>query len=209
MLGQFESVQELGKLNRAASDMSKPRMDTNQHEYAAVIQRERRFDSCSSCSFVVVPSHDSPAHRRQVAPPAPALHGGHGGFHRARGRAAHGGLGGEDAVQRRVHEAERRHDAVLGAHARSSARAQRHFPPRSLAGNLPWADYEDIAKNSAVALALPIAVGDNYLGYRLVGTTTNLFAVETTPGRKFRVAQEKRSKPVTWKRCSAASRRSS
>ena len=81
-------------------------------------------------------------------------------------------------------------DAVLGARsAKLQLVLNAIFHLESSPGNLPWADYEDIAKNPAVALALPIAVGDNYHGFRLVGTTTNLFAVELTPGRKFRVAE--------------------
>ena len=35
--------------------------------------------------------------------------------------------------------------------------------------------------------AVPIAVGDNYRGYRLVGVTTNLFEVEYQTGKKFEV----------------------
>ncbi|MFM8469138.1 MAG: ABC transporter permease, partial [Limisphaerales bacterium] len=80
-------------------------------------------------------------------------------------------------------------DAVLGARsAKLQLVLNAIFHLEASPGNLPWADYEDIAKNSAVALALPIAVGDNYPRYRLVGTTTNLFAVEHAPGRKYRVA---------------------
>jgi putative ABC transport system permease protein len=81
-------------------------------------------------------------------------------------------------------------DAVLGARsAKLQLVLNAIFHLEASPGNLPWADYEDIAKNSAVALALPIAVGDNYHGYRLVGTSTNLFAVEHAPGRKYRVAE--------------------
>ncbi len=80
-------------------------------------------------------------------------------------------------------------DAVLGARsAKLQLVLNAIFHLEASPGNLPWADYEDIAKNSAVALALPIAVGDNYHGYRLVGTSTNLFAVEHAPGRRYRVA---------------------
>ena len=80
-------------------------------------------------------------------------------------------------------------DAVLGARgAKLQLVLNAIFHLEASPGNLPWADYEDIAKNSAVALALPIAVGDNYHGYRLVGTRTNLFTeVEYAPGKRYRV----------------------
>src|SRR5882762_4315125 len=37
-------------------------------------------------------------------------------------------------------------------------------------GNLAYADYEMIKRHPAVKTAMPIAVGDNLRGYRLVGT---------------------------------------
>jgi putative ABC transport system permease protein len=40
--------------------------------------------------------------------------------------------------------------------------------------------------NPQVAIALPYAVGDNYHGYRIVGTELDLFDVEVLPGRKLR-----------------------
>ncbi|MEE2946936.1 MAG: ABC transporter permease [Verrucomicrobiota bacterium] len=52
-------------------------------------------------------------------------------------------------------------------------------------GNLSWEQYELIAKDRRVATAVPIAVGDNYLGYRLVGVTTNLFGIEYREGKKY------------------------
>ena len=81
-------------------------------------------------------------------------------------------------------------DAVLGARsAKLQLVLNAIFHLEASPGNLPWADYQDIAKNPAVALALPIAVGDNYHGYRLVGTSTNLFNVEHAPGRRYRLAE--------------------
>jgi putative ABC transport system permease protein len=41
-------------------------------------------------------------------------------------------------------------------------------------GNLAWADYEAVRRHPLVKTALPIAVGDNYRGYRLVGTLPDL-----------------------------------
>ena len=54
-------------------------------------------------------------------------------------------------------------------------------------GNLTWERYELIANDRRVASAVPIAVGDNYKGYRLVGVTTNLFGIEYREGKKYAV----------------------
>ncbi len=80
-------------------------------------------------------------------------------------------------------------DAVLGARgAKLQLVLNAIFHLEASPGNLKLQDYLDIKKNRAVALALPIAVGDNYYGYRLVGTLTNLFtSVEYAPGKKYRV----------------------
>ena len=49
-------------------------------------------------------------------------------------------------------------------------------------------DVEDIRKHPAVQHAIPIAVGDNYYGYRIVGTLTNLLTdVEYSPGKRYRL----------------------
>lgn len=81
-------------------------------------------------------------------------------------------------------------DAVLGARgAKLQLVLNALFHLEASPGNVPYADYELIASNRAVALAIPIAVGDNYVGYRIVGTLTNLFTdAEAAPGRKFKVA---------------------
>jgi putative ABC transport system permease protein len=42
-------------------------------------------------------------------------------------------------------------------------------------GNLPWKVYEELKANPAVSLAVPYAVGDNYRGFRIVGTTDEIF----------------------------------
>jgi putative ABC transport system permease protein len=81
-------------------------------------------------------------------------------------------------------------DAVLGA--RSSALQlvlNSVFHLEASPGNLAHEDYLALKKDGRVALAVPVAVGDNYFGYRLVGTTLEMFNdVEYAPGRKFRVA---------------------
>ncbi|HEY3756964.1 MAG TPA: FtsX-like permease family protein [Opitutaceae bacterium] len=53
-------------------------------------------------------------------------------------------------------------------------------------GNLPESDYLAIKRNPWVALAIPIAVGDNFRGYRIVGTLPDYFTqVEYAPGKRF------------------------
>lgn len=81
-------------------------------------------------------------------------------------------------------------DAVLGARgAKLQLVLNAVFHLEESPGNLAWQDFLDLQKSPAVALAVPIAVGDNYHGYRLVGTTTNLFTeVEYLPGKRYRVA---------------------
>ena len=55
-------------------------------------------------------------------------------------------------------------------------------------GNLTWEQYELIANDKRrVKTAVPIAVGDNYRGYRIVGVTKSLFEVEYQVGKKFEV----------------------
>ncbi|HZZ58256.1 MAG TPA: FtsX-like permease family protein, partial [Opitutaceae bacterium] len=53
-------------------------------------------------------------------------------------------------------------------------------------GNLPQTDYDTIRRNPWVQLAIPIAVGDNFKGYRIVGTIPEYFTqVEYAPGQHF------------------------
>lgn len=77
-------------------------------------------------------------------------------------------------------------DAVLGARgAKLQLVLNAIFHLEASPGNLPYSDYLALATNRAVAVAIPLAVGDNYLGYRLVGTLTNYFSIEYRPGRAF------------------------
>lgn len=80
-------------------------------------------------------------------------------------------------------------DAVLGARgSKLQLVLNSIFHLEESPGNIPVSDYQQIRKHPSVALAVPLAVGDNYLGYRLVGTTTNLFGtVEYLPGRRYQV----------------------
>jgi len=80
-------------------------------------------------------------------------------------------------------------DAVLGARgSKLQLVLNAIFHLEASPGNLPWSDFLDIQKHPHVALAVPLAVGDNYRGYRLVGTTLDLFQrAEYAEDRKFAV----------------------
>ncbi len=53
-------------------------------------------------------------------------------------------------------------------------------------GNIPWKLYEDVSKMPGVKLAIPYALGDNYRGFRLVGTSEKIFSdFAYQEGRKF------------------------
>lgn len=52
------------------------------------------------------------------------------------------------------------------------------FHLETSSGNLSWETYRAIAEDKRVARAVPYALGDNYLGYRIVGTTLELFDTE-------------------------------
>ena len=67
-------------------------------------------------------------------------------------------------------------DAVLGARgSKLQIILNSLFHLEDSPGNLTWEQYELIKSNRGVKEAYPIAVGDNYLGYRLVGTEPALF----------------------------------
>lgn len=81
-------------------------------------------------------------------------------------------------------------DAVLGARgSKLQLVLNTIFHLEESPGNIAYADYERIRAHPAVRLAVPVALGDNYLGYRIVGTTTNLFSdVSLSDGGAFRFA---------------------
>jgi len=78
-------------------------------------------------------------------------------------------------------------DAVLGARSsKLQLVLNAIFHLEASPGNLALADYEYVKKHPAVKLAIPIAVGDNLRGFRMVGTLPAfLNEVEYTPGKKF------------------------
>lgn len=87
-------------------------------------------------------------------------------------------------------------DAVLGARgSKLQLVLNALFHLEASPGNIAWADYEQIRRHPAVKSALPIAVGDNLRGYRLVGTLPELFDVELAPGRSLALATGRRFAP--------------
>jgi putative ABC transport system permease protein len=78
-------------------------------------------------------------------------------------------------------------DAVLGARgSQLQLVLNTVFHLETSPGNIPWAMYQAMQKDPRVALAVPYAVGDNYQGFRIVGTTEDLFTkFEYHEGRKF------------------------
>ena len=80
-------------------------------------------------------------------------------------------------------------DAVLGARgSKLQLVLNAIFHLEASPGNLTWQDYEFIRRHPAVKVAIPIAVGDNLKGFRIVGTVPSLFTdVEYAPGRTYGV----------------------
>jgi len=78
-------------------------------------------------------------------------------------------------------------DAVLGARgSKLQLVLNAIFHLEASPGNVAWSDFLDVQKNPSVELAVPLAVGDNYRGYRLVGTTSDLFdKAQYAPRKKF------------------------
>ena len=67
-------------------------------------------------------------------------------------------------------------DAVLGARgSKLQLILNAIYHLEASPGNLKWEQYEIIKNTPGVKAAYPLAVGDNFMGYRLVGTLTSLF----------------------------------
>lgn len=80
-------------------------------------------------------------------------------------------------------------DAVLGARSsKLQLVLNAVFHLEASPANITLADYDEIRTNPLVALAVPLAMGDNFRGYRVVGTTPELFtATEYAPGNHYQV----------------------
>lgn len=67
-------------------------------------------------------------------------------------------------------------DAVLGARgSKLQLTLNSLFHLEESPGNIPISDWTDLQKRPEVEQAVPIAVGDNYRGWRVVGTTLQMF----------------------------------
>jgi len=80
-------------------------------------------------------------------------------------------------------------DAVLGARgSQLQLVLNTVFHLETSPGNIPYSMYLQMKSNPAIALAIPYAVGDNYKGYRIVGTSDEIFTkFEYQKGHKFEV----------------------
>ena len=68
------------------------------------------------------------------------------------------------------------YDAILGpAGGQNQLVLNTLFHLDASQGNIPWSLYEAIADDPGVERAVPYAVGDNYRGYRIIGTTLGAF----------------------------------
>ena len=83
-------------------------------------------------------------------------------------------------------------DAVLGARSSQLQLVLNSiFHMEASPGNIEWQDYLEIKSDPNVALAVPISVGDNYRGYRLVGTTSEMFTNnEYASGKTYQVEKD-------------------
>ena len=81
-------------------------------------------------------------------------------------------------------------DAVLGARgSKLQLVLNAIFHLEASPGNLAAADYEMIRRHPAVKAAIPLAVGDNFQGWRIAGTVPALFSdIEYAAGRHYAVA---------------------
>ncbi len=77
-------------------------------------------------------------------------------------------------------------DAVLGARgSKLQLVLNALFHLEASPGNVAASDYAAIKRHPAVRAAIPIAVGDNLRGFRIVGTLPEFFTVEYTAGKTF------------------------
>ena len=82
-------------------------------------------------------------------------------------------------------------DAVLGARgSQLQLVLNAVFHLETSPGNIPWSLYQAIKAEPLVRLAIPYATGDNYFGFRIVGTTNEIFTdFEYRSGAKLAVEQ--------------------
>ncbi len=79
-------------------------------------------------------------------------------------------------------------DAVLGARSsKLQLVLNAIFHLEASPANISRADYEEIKGHPSVARAVPLAMGDNYRGYRIVGTVPEFFLTEYAPEKHYRM----------------------
>ena len=78
-------------------------------------------------------------------------------------------------------------DAILGARGSQLQLVLNCvFHLETSPGNIPWKMYKEIKTNPFVELAIPYMVGDNYKGFRIVGTTEEIFTrLEYQEGKRY------------------------
>lgn len=78
-------------------------------------------------------------------------------------------------------------DAVLGARgSKLQLVLNAIFHLEASPGNIEAKDFEMIRHHPAVKTAIPIALGDNFFGWRIVGTVEQLFTdIEYAPGKRY------------------------
>ena len=81
-------------------------------------------------------------------------------------------------------------DAVLGARgSKLQLVLNAIFHLEASPGNIAAADYEMIRRHPAVKAAIPLALGDTVEGWRIAGTTAQLFdEIEYLPGKRYAFA---------------------
>lgn len=81
-------------------------------------------------------------------------------------------------------------DAVLGARgSKLQLVLNTVYHLETSPGNIPWTMFKEIERDPQVKVAIPYAVGDNYYGYRIVGTSEEIFTkFEFSKGHKFEFA---------------------
>ncbi|MCI0745948.1 MAG: ABC transporter permease [Verrucomicrobia subdivision 3 bacterium] len=80
-------------------------------------------------------------------------------------------------------------DGVLGARSsKLQLVLNAVFHLEASPANIEWKDYLTITNHPGVELGVPIAMGDNYRGFRVVGTLPEMFTrTEYDPGKRYRV----------------------
>jgi putative ABC transport system permease protein len=75
-------------------------------------------------------------------------------------------------------------DAVLGARSsKLQLVLNAVFHLEASPANIEWSDFLEIRNHPGVELAVPIAMGDNYRGYRVVGTLPEFFTKSECAGK--------------------------